>query len=197
MRNGHTHQYIVGVDEAGRGPIAGPVTVAAVAFTQPFDESFFEGANDSKKLSPKKREALRVRIEEGAVQGFVRFGVYSTPSTMIDEEGIVPALKYSLAQSLSALHLSPEECNVKLDGSLKAPEMYCKQETIIRGDATELSIMLASIVAKTTRDREMELYGKQYPEYSFEVHKGYGTKKHYEALKKHGLCAIHRSTFIT
>lgn len=188
---------LVGVDEAGRGPLAGPVTVSAVAFLKPFDHGVLSGANDSKKLSPKKREEVRHLIEQLAGGGFISFSIESSSAQFIDEHGIVPAIRDALSRALSALSLEPSTVRIQLDGSLKAPPEYTHQETIVRGDATHLSIMLASIMAKTERDREMVLLGERYPEYGFEVHKGYGTKRHYEAIKKNGLCALHRTTFIT
>ena len=192
-----THYPLVGIDEAGRGPLAGPVTVSAVAFLKPFDHTVLSEANDSKKLSPKKREKVRNVIEQLSEEGFISFSIQSTDALFIDTHGIVPAIRDALSRALSQLSLKPEEAHIQLDGSLKAPPEYIHQETIIRGDATHLAIMLASIMAKTERDREMIIHGARYPEYGFEVHKGYGTKRHYEAIKKNGLCALHRTTFIT
>lgn len=188
---------LVGVDEAGRGPLAGPVTVSAVAFLKPFDLGLLSGANDSKKLSPKKREEVRHLVEQLSLEGLISYSIQSSSAQFIDTHGIVPAIRDALSRALSALSLDPSTARVQLDGSLQAPPEYIHQETIIRGDATHLSIMLASIMAKTERDREMVLLGERHPEYGFEVHKGYGTKRHYEAIKKNGLCALHRTTFIT
>lgn len=188
---------LVGIDEAGRGPLAGPVTVSAVALLKPFNHEILSNANDSKKLSPKKREEVRSVIEQLAGEGFISFSIESTSAQFIDTYGIVPAIRDALSRALSTLSLDPSTARVQLDGSLQAPPEYINQETIIRGDATHLPIMLASIMAKTERDREMVLLGARHPEYGFEVHKGYGTKRHYEAIKKNGLCAFHRTTFIT
>lgn len=196
MRDGHTHQYIVGVDEAGRGPIAGPVTVAAVALLNPFDPAVLDGVNDSKKLTPRKRAHFRGVIDELSDAGAMRTAVYSSPASVIDEQGIVVAIRSALDAALKNLSLDPAECHVLLDGSLKAPDAYCRQETIIKGDEKELSIMLAGILAKTERDREMDALSSTFPAYSFETHKGYGTKAHYQAIAEHGMCRIHRASFI-
>lgn len=189
-------KIVIGIDEVGRGPIAGPVTVAAVAFLKTPEPDAIAGANDSKKLTSKKRDELRHMIDTLEEQGVLKTAVHSIPASVIDTHGIVFALNRALTHALDALHISPEACSVKLDGSLGAPETYVTQETIIRGDQKELSIMLASIVAKTTRDRMMEAYAFEYPQYAFERHKGYGTKAHYEAIATHGPCDLHRKTWL-
>ena len=189
-------RVIVGVDEAGRGPIAGPVTVAAVALLIPFDRARLGGVKDSKQISEKKREEYRSVVEALAAEGALRFAVHSTAPAVIDAQGIVYAIKKSLSMVLEELELDAPQTLVQLDGSLKAPERFVHQETIVKGDETELPITLAGIMAKTTRDREMERLAVAYPEYSFETHKGYGTKGHYRALKEHGLCTVHRASFI-
>jgi len=194
---------IVGVDEAGRGPIAGPVTVAAVALlinqnyglTKSIVWKRCEGVRDSKQLSEKKREYFRGVVEDLAKEGVLRWAVHSTKSTVIDERGIVYAIQRSLDTVLDELALDPHETRVLLDGALKAPQRFVHQETIIRGDETELPITLAGIMAKTTRDRGMVAYAKQYPQYGFDSHKGYGTPLHYRAIEMHGLCRIHRASF--
>jgi len=201
MSNGHTTQYIappflVGVDEAGRGPIAGPVAVGAVALLAPRSEFSFEGVRDSKKLSEKKREYFEYRVNEYVAQGMVAYSVQFSSSEIIDSEGIVPAIKNALARALKALSILPEHAEVMLDGSLKAPKEFIRQKTIIKGDETELPITLAGIMAKTARDREMKSTATSYPPYGFEKHKGYGTKSHYQAIQEYGLCAIHRRSFI-
>lgn len=189
-------QYIVGIDEAGRGPIAGPVTVAAVALKMPFASSVFEGVKDSKKLSEKKRIEFRQHIETLREEETLFFSIQSTGAEVIDEKGIVYAISDALARALHDLSLNPDECVVKLDGALKAPQAFVHQETIIKGDEIELPITLASILAKTERDREMKLQSEKYPEYGFESHKGYGTKKHYKAIYDQGMCPLHRASFI-
>lgn len=201
MRNGHTTQYssravIVGVDEAGRGPIAGPVSVGAVAFLKPFDALVFEGVRDSKQLSPPRRSYFRSVVESLSEAGTMSFAVRSVDAGSIDQGGIVPAIRTALEAALSALSLAPHEVVLKLDGSLRAPTIYKRQETIIRGDEIELPITLAGIMAKTTRDALMEEYARDFPQYGFEKHKGYGTKLHYQAIREHGLCPLHRASFI-
>jgi len=203
MSNRHTRHYIVGVDEAGRGPIAGPVTVAAVAFlnlnygfTKSVVQKRCEGVRDSKQLSEKRREYFRGVVEDLAKEGILRWAVHSTAPSVIDSKGIVYAIQVSLHAALDELALAPERTLVKLDGSLKAPSRFFNQETIIRGDETELPITLAGIMAKTARDRDMVAYAKRYPQYGFEKHKGYGTQLHYRAIASVGFCALHRRTFM-
>jgi ribonuclease HII len=125
----------------------------------------------------------------------VRFAVSFTRSEDIDRHGIVWAVHHAMKNALQKLHLPPELCTVLLDGSLRAPSVYKAQKTIIHGDATEPVISAAAILAKVERDKKMKRYGLEYPEYGFEVHKGYGTKSHMAQIQKLGLCPIHRSTF--
>ncbi len=196
MRNHHTAKYIVGVDEAGRGPIAGPVTVAAVAFLVPPNRAAFRGIRDGKQLTAQARERYFAAAREMEARGLLKITVHSTAAKIIDRNGIVNAIKQSLNMSLTALRLSPATCFIQLDGSLEAPAEYAFQETIIRGDETELPITLAGIVAKVTRDREMALFATQYPNYGFDKHKGYGTKAHYATISRLGPCPLHRKTFL-
>lgn len=187
-------RYIVGVDEAGRGPLAGPVSVGIVAL--PYERGVwknFEKLKDSKKLRPQLRREWFEFIKNDPE---IEYAVSLVGSEMIDTEGIVPAIKTALCAALKRLNLDPEECHIVLDGGLRAPVKYTSQETIIKGDALHPAIALASIVAKETRDAQMERFGEKYPEYNFEGHKGYGTKEHYKALHAHGLCPIHRKTFV-
>lgn len=188
--------YIVGVDEAGRGPLAGPVSVGVVKIAEGFDLlELFPGLNDSKKLSEKKREALFAKLQEEIKNGNVQAIVCLSSEKIIDEKGIAYAVRSALARGVRKLMPNPEEGKVFLDGSLKAPPEY-SQETIIGGDATIPAIMLASVAAKVTRDRLMKKLALDYPLYGFEVHKGYGTAAHMNALREHGLCVIHRASFI-
>lgn len=188
---------VVGVDEAGRGPLAGPVAVGVVAIEEGYDLlATFPGLNDSKKLSEKKREALFQILQEEIKAGNVRTSVQLIGASYIDEGGIAPAIRHAVMRGVSKLLPNPEEGKVYLDGSLKAPPEYA-QETVIGGDALIPAIMLASIAAKVTRDRRMLELAKEYPLYGFEQHKGYGTKAHIEAIRRHGPCAEHRRTFIT
>lgn len=189
-------RFMLGVDEAGRGPLAGPVAVGVVAVPEGFDVAKeFVGVADSKKLSEKKRERIFQTLEKRAEQGEVRFTVELESAETIDEEGIATAVRRALWRGVNALAPDSALVHVLLDGSLKAPPEY-SQETIINGDELVPIISLASIAAKVSRDRLMLNLSKKYPEYGFEKHKGYGTAFHYEMLKKHGLCDIHRRSFI-
>lgn len=189
-------RFVLGVDEAGRGPLAGPVAVGIVAVPEGFDVAReFPGVADSKKLSEKKREAIFALLETRVARGDARFSVELESAETIDTEGIATAVRRALARGVNALAPDAALVRVELDGALKAPPEYV-QETIIGGDATVPLISLASIAAKVTRDRLMLKLAEKYPEYGFEKHKGYGTKMHYDMLQKHGLCAIHRRSFV-
>lgn len=189
-------KFVLGVDEAGRGPLAGPVSVGAVIVQQGFDVATeFPGVADSKKLSEKKREALYAMLEARTAMGDVRFTVEFESALTIDTDGIAPAVRRAVARAVTKLAPDASLVRVQLDGSLRAPVEYA-QETIIGGDASIPLISLASIAAKVERDRLMCRLAEEYPQYGFETHKGYGTRAHYEALGEHGLCAIHRRTFI-
>jgi len=189
-------KIVLGIDEAGRGPLAGPVAVGVVATDPTFDIlAVFKGLNDSKKLSPKKREALYELLVAEGKKGNVRAKVCFASEKLIDRKGIAYAVRDALMRGVRALSPEPLGVKIYLDGSLKAPPEY-EQETVIGGDATIPSIMLASIAAKVARDRLMLTLAKRYPKYGFEVHKGYGTKAHYAALHAHGFCPIHRKSFI-
>ena len=194
-----TKNYTVGIDEVGRGPIAGPVAVGAVLLQPQIQNSKFKilkGVKDSKQLSEKQREEWFTQIQEWYKEGILDYRVTFVSPRIIDSIGIVPALHRALVGSLNGLEVEPEKTHVLLDGGLKAPDVWQNQETIIRGDASEPVIALASIVAKVLRDRKMVQYAKKYPEYGFEKHKGYGTRAHYVALKHYGVCPLHRLTFV-
>ena len=198
-------RFLLGVDEAGRGPLAGPVAVGVVAVPEGFDVvKEFPGVADSKTLSEKKREKLFEMLKTRVAKGDARFLVELESAAVIDQAGIVVAVRTALNRGVNALAPHPfgypdagDAALVKvfLDGSLKAPAEYA-QETIIGGDASVPLISLASIAAKVTRDRLMRELASAYPLYGFEAHKGYGTKAHYVALRKYGPCAIHRSSFV-
>lgn len=191
MRHNNT-RYTIGIDEAGRGPLAGPVAVGVVAVGRRFDLRKLNGIRDSKQLSKKQREEWFVRLT--AMKG-LHLSVSMVGPTQIDRKGIVPAVRLALSRSLRKLSLPPSSCHVLLDGALRAPEMYTSQETVIHGDATEPLISAASVLAKVTRDRFMVRNGRAHPFYGFEVHKGYGTAAHRKALRRHGLSDIHRKSF--
>lgn len=188
-------RYIIGIDEAGRGPLAGPVAVGVVAAGVDFDWGLVEGVRDSKKLSEKKREKVFERVLELQRLSVLRFAVSISSSAYIDAYGIVPAIKRALNEALVRLEIAPNDCHVLLDGGLSAPAQYVHQETIIRGDDTEPIISLASIMAKVTRDRLMKRLSPKYPSYDFHVHKGYGTASHMSVIMRCGLSNIHRATF--
>ncbi|MES2931701.1 MAG: ribonuclease HII [Patescibacteria group bacterium] len=187
---------VLGVDEAGRGPLAGPVAVGVIAVTEGYDIlAHFPGLNDSKKLSEKKREALFKTLQEEMKAGNVSAVVCLSSAKMIDEKGIAYAVRHALDRGVRKLLPNPEEGKVWLDGSLKAPVEY-RQETVIGGDGLIPAIMLASIAAKVTRDQLMLKTDALYPAYGFASHKGYGTKAHREAIRAYGPCEEHRTTFI-
>lgn len=195
------YKYLIGIDEAGRGPLAGPVTVGVVCVRPDFNWDTLAGVDDSKKLTAQKREEVYTQACAMRTQRQLAFSVGFTSSTLIDKIGIVPAVNRAMRNALHEvrreLSLDPSFCYVKLDGSLRAPDAYVLQETIIKGDQKEKIIGLASIVAKVTRDRYMIKLGskRKYAAYNFQIHKGYGTKRHREAIVALGLSDVHRKYF--
>lgn len=192
-------KFTIGIDEAGRGPLAGPVAVGVFAVRSKAILNTFKGARDSKKLTPEARDRFFLQIKAAMKAGDVYFAVSHSAAGIIDKKGIVPAIKFALNRSLKKLEklgIAPHRSRVLLDGSLKAPLRYLNQKTIIGGDDIEPVISLASICAKVLRDRKMTYLAKKHPRYGFEIHKGYGTKAHYKAIRKHGLSKEHRKTFI-
>ena len=188
------HEFILGVDEAGRGPLAGPVAVGGVAVPLGFDVlAEFPNVKDSKLLSAQKRELIFNEVERRASRGDLHFAVRFSSHTYIDRFGITRAVQTASWSGIREL-APPSHAVVMLDGLLRAPKSYA-QRTVIHGDALVPVIGLASILAKVTRDRTMEQLARFYPEYGFEQHKGYGTQAHYRALRRHGLCDIHRRTY--
>jgi len=189
-------RYTLGVDEAGRGPLAGPLAVGIVAVEEGYDIlGNFPGLNDSKKLSERKREALFLILQEEMRKGSVRSLVCLSSARMIDEKGMAFAIRHALHRGVRKLLPDPAEGKIFLDGSLSAPGEYA-QETVIGGDATVPAIMLASIAAKVARDRLMEKLDAEHPAYGFKKHKGYGTKAHFAAIREHGPCPEHRRLFL-
>ena len=180
-------KYIAGVDEVGRGPLAGPVVCAAVIM--PLDEaSIIVGIDDSKKLSAKKREELSEKIKETALC----YSIVKIDEKTIDEINILEATKLGMKQAIETLSITPEK--VLTDGNMTI-DTALPQASVIGGDALSYSIGAASIIAKVYRDELMDEYAKQYPHYAFEKNKGYGTAAHIQGIKEHGLCPIHRTTF--
>jgi ribonuclease HII len=194
------HRWIVGVDEVGRGPLAGPVTVCAFAVRA--DEAAAvdgalcsAGCGDSKELTPAARERVAQAARRAVLRGAARVGIRSVSAEAIDRDGITAAVARALSRALLALDLHPEEVEVRLDGSLKAPRRYANQRTIIRGDGSDTWIGAASCVAKVYRDRLMERLAALHPGYGFEDHAGYGTLAHRRAIHRLGLCPLHRRSF--
>ena len=176
---------IAGIDEAGRGPLAGPVVAAAVIFPSKVN---IPGLNDSKKLSANKREELFPKIQEISVA----FGLAVVDQKVIDKINILQAARLAMKQAVETLKITPGllliDGNQKIDSTLN-------QWAIVKGDSRSLSIAAASVLAKVTRDRIMDGYHKLYPQYEFNRHKGYGTRLHRNLIQEHGPCPIHRSTF--
>jgi len=180
--------FIAGCDEAGRGPLAGPVVCASVIMPLN-DEDIIEGVDDSKKLTEKKRIELYNKIIEKAIS----YKIAIISEKVIDEINILNATKRGMEEAINGLNKTPD---FALIDAVKGLNLKCDYLPIIKGDALSYSIGCASILAKVTRDKLMEDYSKTYPNFGFEKHKGYGTKLHIEALKKYGKCEIHRETFI-
>ena len=177
---------VCGIDEAGRGPLAGPVCAAAVILPPDCD---IPGLNDSKKLSEKKREALFPVIQEKALA----FGIGWATAEEIDRVNILQATFLAMARAVEAL---PTPADYALVDGNRMPPLPIPGETIVKGDATSASIAAASILAKVSRDRLLRQLDEEHPEYGFAKHKGYGTKAHYEAIRKYGLLPEHRRSFL-
>lgn len=183
------YKYVAGVDEVGRGPLAGPVVAAAVVLPEDFDVL---GVDDSKKLSPKRREELYDAI----INGCLAYGIGMADHQVIDEINILQATKKAMKDAVS-------ECEKRLGGldyvlfdAVTIEELQIPQKAVIKGDAKVLAIAAASIIAKVTRDRMMVEYAGEYPWYAFESNKGYGTAAHYRGIREHGICPIHRKSFL-
>lgn len=183
--NAEGYDLIAGVDEAGRGPLAGPVAVAAVILPK---ELYLPFLNDSKKLSEKRRETLYDMIKEQAVA----YSVVLVDREIIDKENIYEATKNGMYNAILKLSQKPDK--VLID-AMPLDKLPIPSLSIVKGDAKSASIAAASVLAKVTRDRFMLEMDKVYPEYGFKNHKGYGTKAHIEAIKKYGPCPLHRETF--
>ena len=180
-------KYVCGIDEAGRGPLAGPVVVASVVLPQ---DSMIEGVNDSKKVSEKKRE----KIYEEIIKEAISYGIAIIDEKEIDEINILRATKKGVTECIRKLEVKP---NIILIDALEGIDtLQIPYKSIIKGDAKHYSIAAASILAKVTRDRIMRQYDLLYPEYGFIQNKGYGTAKHIQAIKEKGICEIHRRSFV-
>jgi ribonuclease HII len=178
-------EYVAGVDEAGRGPLAGPVVAAAVIFPK---DAWISGINDSKKLSPRKRDELFGKIQEHALS----VGVGIVNQQVIDAINVREASFLAMKNAVAQLSLRPDR--VLVDGNY-FQDSSVPYETIVHGDAKVFSIAAASIVAKVVRDRLMQGFHRRYPQYGFDRHKGYATEQHIEAIQKFGFCEIHRHSF--
>jgi ribonuclease HII len=179
------YRLIGGIDEAGRGPLAGPVVAACVILPEGF---LAEGVNDSKKVPPERRERLFDVILEAAVA----VGTGIVDGETIDRINILQATKLAMRKAVEGLGTKPD---ILLIDALRLEDVPIDQMPIVKGDAKSISIAAASIVAKVTRDRIMIEWDRRYPEYGFARHKGYGTAEHLEAIRRHGVCEIHRKTF--
>jgi len=194
--NGNMPNIIkVGVDEVGRGPLAGPVTVCVFAVKKGFSMRFLNGITDSKKLSQQKREYWSRKLHSARREGEVLFAITSVSAREIDKKGIVKAIQVAIRTALRKLKLNPNKSEIFLDGSLKAPTKFLHQKTIIGGDRKNKLISTASVLAKVHRDAYMTRLAQKYPVYGFDIHKGYGTRIHRKAIKRDGVCGEHRNSF--
>lgn len=185
-RKYENYEYVCGVDEVGRGPLAGPVVAAAVILPKNCDILYL---NDSKKLSDKKRRMLSEEIKEKAIS----YGIGIISEKIIDEINILQSTYSAMREAVKNLSITPD---ILLNDAVVIPNIEIEQVKIIKGDTKSISIAAASIIAKVTRDDIMIELSTKYPRYGFEKHKGYGTKAHYEALDKYGITDIHRVTYL-
>ncbi len=184
------YRYIIGVDEVGRGPLAGPVVCAAVVM--PLDEAdLIIGVDDSKKISAKKREILAEEIKKKAIA----YTMVEVSEKIIDEINILEATKLGMKQAIEELKLPTDGEQIVLTDGNMTLDIVLPQHSVIHGDALSYSIGAASIIAKVHRDAMMDEFAKAYPHYAFEKNKGYGTAEHIKGIKEYGLCPIHRRTF--
>lgn len=182
----HGSILICGVDEAGRGPLAGPVCAAAVILPEGYE---IPGLNDSKQLTDKKRRELFPIIKEQAIA----YGISMVDEKIIDEINILNATFQAMHEAIAQLEPKPDLALI--DGN-RVTDFGVEAMAVVKGDAKDASIAAASILAKVTRDMYMEKMDQEYPQYGFAVHKGYGTRRHYDAIREYGMCPIHRQTFL-
>lgn len=185
--------HIAGIDEAGRGPLAGPVTIGLVVVERDFSPNLLAGVRDSKQVSHKRREEWYKRAREWHTDGSAHIGVTHVGHSIVDRDGLTSAVNRGIRRVLH--HVDHSTTFIYLDGLLRAPRRFCYQETIIKGDEKIPLISLASNCAKVMRDAKMRRYARSFNLYGFDQHKGYGTQEHREKIRKHGLCAIHRRRF--
>ncbi len=199
----HPHiDWYIGIDEAGRGPLAGPITLGFFAVTSHGIQEDSEvkkillQVKDSKQLSEKQRQKMySYMCKKISHNPHIKSTTVSISAQVIEQNGITFAIKEAISRGLLNLEISYQNTQVLLDGGLKAPQEYF-QSTIVRGDQSEPLIAGASILAKVTRDHYMKRMHKKYPQYGFAQHKGYGTPQHYQAIRRHGICRLHRSSWI-
>lgn len=198
MRENALHKQgflrVAGVDEAGRGPLAGPVVAAACVYTETYDTdvpAYLTSVYDSKKMTPQRRAEVFTHITAGDSLFHVGIGIADVD--MIDRDNILRATQHAMRAAILNLALLPDY--ILVDGNAAIPDAPAPQEQIVRGDSTCLCIAAASIVAKETRDALMREYATRYPHYEFDTHKGYGTAAHIDALRKYGRCPLHRRSF--
>ena len=189
-----TPKSIIGIDEAGRGPLAGPVYVGLAKIGPEANLGQIDSLNDSKQMSEMNREAVFAKLEDGSLRGIESAHTYTT-SKVIDEVGINHAIQLALNRGLRKLQPINSRTKVLLDGGLTAPAKY-NQQTITKGDQKRKEISLASVVAKVARDNHMRRLDDKYANFSFGQHKGYGTKRHRENIQVYGATNIHRRTFV-
>jgi ribonuclease HII len=190
-------KWVVGIDEVGRGPLAGPVYVCAVAMPYTvYRKARWLGLKDSKQMTEKMREKWHEQARAVEKAGALKIAVSNRTAAMIDKKGIAVCIRECIAGTMKKLGLKPADCIVLLDGGLKAPIEYKNQQTIIRGDDSQKIISLASVVAKVQRDHYMIALHRKHSQYGWHTNKGYGTKIHIAAIKKQGVTLFHRASYL-
>lgn len=189
-------RHIIGIDEVGRGPLAGPLCIGACAVRMSCRAAFLRGIKDSKQLSEAARLRWMTELRTAKAAGKCRYSSAYIGERYVDRSGLRKAIALAVCRALRKLDIEPHSCRVLLDGCLRAPRTYPFQETIIGGDERVPLIAAASIIAKVRRDRYMVRLSRRYPQYGFDKHKGYGTQKHYDALRRYGLSPVHRRSFL-
>lgn len=190
-------KWIIGIDEVGRGPIAGPVTVCATAMPYgAYKKARWVGLTDSKQMTKLARQKWYAKAKDMEKKGSIRIAIASQIAAQIDRKGISSCIKTCIRKNLQTLGLDPKTTLVLLDGGLRAPLEYTHQKTIVKGDSKHKIISLASVVAKVTRDAYMHTQSQTYPGYGWERNVGYGTQEHHRAIKQLGLTKLHRKSFI-
>ncbi|OHB05094.1 MAG: hypothetical protein A3A26_00610 [Candidatus Zambryskibacteria bacterium RIFCSPLOWO2_01_FULL_47_14] len=190
-------KHIIGIDEVGRGPLAGPITFCAFCAHNDFNfKKFRIPLKDSKQLNRQKREEIFKVLNKLSQEKQVSFSISSASNILIDKKGLSFCIKKCISDCLKKLSINSKTTKVLLDGGLHAPSKFIFQETIVKGDTKKYIIAFASIVAKVSRDKYMTTMSRVHPHYSFEKNKGYGTALHIKAIKKHGPSKIHRKSFL-